>query len=115
MGVGLILVLWRTIAGEANFRLGMLWLGVIGMAILGPLGARVFYLYALKHADISKTTLLTHIQPVFVVILAIIILHQYPSGGELLGGVLIILGCCGIIFLRPRILNRFKQLLRNNL
>jgi len=112
---GLVLVIIGWMRHSADLNLGIVWCGVICMALLGPVFSRVFYLYALRHADVSKTALVSQIQPVFVLILAIFFRREYPSIQELLGGAIIITGCALVIFLHPentkKIFRMYKQFL----
>jgi drug/metabolite transporter (DMT)-like permease len=98
--VGVILILWALAKGAGNWDLGNLWFGVIAIGITGPLIARQFYLYALKNLEVSKTSLITQIQPVFVLVLSYLVLAERPCGEELLGGGLIVFGCFGLVFMR---------------
>lgn len=107
--MGVILFSWAAVHGNVQWNYGMLWLGVLGMGIIGPLAARTIYLYALRNLEVSKTTLVNQIQPVFVVLLAMMFLGEKPCWQELAGGALIITGCVGIVFFRPEIINRLRN------
>ena len=107
---GMVMILWGLVRGTAEWELGDIWWGIIAMACLGPLAGRTFYLYALRYAEVSKTSLVTQIQPVFVVILAVIFLREYPCLRELIGGCLIIIGCCGVIFHRLEVVKKVMRI-----
>jgi|GEM_PF-346424 len=109
-GAVLLLIGWAR--GKADFNLGAVWWGVIAMAMLGPVFSRVFYLYALRHAEVSKTALITQIQPVFVVLLAMLFRNEYPSAQELIGGAVIIAGCALVILLHPENTKKLSQIYR---
>ena len=99
--VGIVLILWAVFKGSVSLDLGSVWYGIIAMAFLGPVCGRVFYLYALRHAGVTKISLVGQIQPVFVVLMAIVFLRDYPGGHELLGGGLILCGCAAVILSHP--------------
>ncbi len=99
---GLALIIMAFIKGNPDLQLGKIWIGVIAMSFLGPVIGRVFYLYALKYTEVTKASLVSQIQPVFVVILGIVFLDEFPETMELLGGGLVIIGCAAIIFSHPK-------------
>ena len=88
--------------GEHFDGLGAVWPGVVALALLGPVLARLFYLWALKRMDLAKAAIIMQTQPVFVVVLALAALGQLPTVREAWGGVLIGVGCIIMILARPR-------------
>ncbi|NQS98966.1 MAG: DMT family transporter [candidate division Zixibacteria bacterium] len=110
LAAGIVMIAWGIVRGTAEWELGDIWWGIIAMACLGPLAGRTFYLYALRYAEVSKTSLVTQIQPVFVVILAVIFLQEYPCLRELIGGGLIILGSWGVIFFNPQVVSKIMRI-----
>jgi len=99
--VGIVLILWAVVKGNVVLDLGSVWIGITVMAFLGPVCGRVFYLYALRHADVTKISLVGQIQPVFVVIMAILFLGEFPGSRELTGGGLILAGSIAVILSHP--------------
>ena len=99
--VGLALILWAVIKGNIIWDLGTVWIGITAMAFLGPVCGRIFYLYALRHADVTKISLVGQIQPVFVVLMAMMFLGEFPGRRELTGGGLILLGSISVILSHP--------------
>jgi drug/metabolite transporter (DMT)-like permease len=93
------------------FNLGYHWWGVLAIGLMGPTLARLFYLFALKHLDVSKAALVNQIQPVFVAAIAFTFLHTIPTLRAWIGGVLILTGCFLMIAGKERI----RKLLRNSL
>ena len=79
-----------------------IWLGMAATAAFGPLGARMFYLYSLRHIEISKTSLISQSAPIFLVILVVLLYAHLPSTKELAGGMFIVSGCALMILFRPR-------------
>jgi drug/metabolite transporter (DMT)-like permease len=70
-----------------------LWAGVIGLAIVGPVLGRYFYMKSLTLIPVSKTALINQLQPVWVALLAGFILKTLPGPRAWLGGALILSGC----------------------
>ena len=101
IAAGLVLIIWAIIRGTTDFDMGWDWFRIICMAFLGPVCGRVFYLYALKYTEVTKTSLVSQVQPIFIVILAMIFLREYPTSKELLGGALIVTGCALVIVFHP--------------
>lgn len=101
IAAGAALIVWAFIRGTTDFDMGWDWFRIVCMAFLGPVCGRIFYLYALKYADVTKTALVSQVQPVFVVILAMMFLREFPTCMELLGGGLIITGCALVILFHP--------------
>jgi len=71
------------IAHDIPFLLG---LGVITTCI-----GHTIFLHTFSHFKISTTSILSGFQPVFGIGLAVIFLHEYPSGRTILGGFIILL------------------------
>ena len=96
--MGVAMISWGMIQGSSFTNISIsTWVGLTGMAIVGPLFARMSFLIAYKHLEVSKVTLVSQLQPIFVVILSVMILKENPSLQELLGGALITLGSAGVI------------------
>ncbi len=89
------------LAGGVSFDgFGQVWIGVIALGLLGPILARMVYLLALKKIELSKVAIISQSQPVFVVIIALFVLGQLPSAKEILGGILLTVGCLIMILSR---------------
>ena len=74
----------------------MFWY-VVGVGIGGSVFARLTFLYALKHIEVSKSMLVRQMQPIFVFILSFTTLGLLPTPRELIGGALILAGCTVMI------------------
>jgi drug/metabolite transporter (DMT)-like permease len=92
-------------SGETFEGLGRVWPGVVAVGLLGPMAARMFYLWALGRMDLAKVAIVSQVQPVFVVLLAFVVLGQLPTVREAWGGILILAGCMIMILARPRLQN----------
>jgi len=77
------------------------WPGVVIIALTGPILTRPIYLYALKYLEVSKVALINQVQPIFVAIMALIILRQVPALREVFGGIVILVGCLLVVIYRP--------------
>lgn len=64
---------------------------MIGTTLTGVIGFLFFY-KALEHADVSQVSIIRSADPFIVVIYSLIIFQTVPTGQELLGGTLIVLG-----------------------
>lgn len=78
------------------------WLAIIAIAISGPFLGRVHFLKALQKIHISKISIVTQSQPIFVALLALVILQTIPTQREWLGGAAILVGCAMLVLGRER-------------
>ncbi len=101
--VALFYLLLLAAKGEPLLRLGTNWWGVLGIAIMGPTLARWFYLFALQRLAVSKAALINQVQPLFVFLVAFLWLRTIPSGRELFGGALILVGSVVMIMAQGRV------------
>ena len=99
---------WIAVAfvGTSFEGVGSVWWGILIIALVGPVLTRPIYLYALKHIEVSKVALVNQSQPVFVAILALLILTQTPAPSEIMGGLFVIGGCLLIIISRKKVRGR---------
>jgi O-acetylserine/cysteine efflux transporter len=82
---------------------GSVWWAILIIAFAGPILTRPIYLFALKYLEVSKVALINQSQPVFVAILALVVLSQTPAPREIIGGLFVIGGCLLIIVSRKKI------------
>jgi drug/metabolite transporter (DMT)-like permease len=101
--VGLSLVFWNIGQGQAVFPAVRLWYLIPLLAIFGPIGSRICFLYALKYVNVSKAVLVNQMQPLFVAIVAFAFLGTIPTVQEWIGGVLVLGGCVVLIGFRHRV------------
>jgi drug/metabolite transporter (DMT)-like permease len=78
------------------------WPGAVAVGLIGPLVTRLMYLLALKHLDLSKVAVVSQIQPVFVILIALTFLGQFPTLREIAGGVCLLAGCVVMVLGRFR-------------
>jgi drug/metabolite transporter (DMT)-like permease len=96
--VALFFLLLSAIEGLPLVKLGNLWWGVAGIALMGPTLARLVYLLALKRLAVSKAALVNQIQPLFVSLIAFIFLGTIPGLKEWIGGLCILGGCTAMVW-----------------
>ena len=92
-------------SGENFEGLEKVWLGVIALGLIGPIMARMMYLLALKRMDLSKVAVISQSQPVYVILIALLVLGQLPSVRETVGGIFLVVGCVLMVFARARLAN----------
>ncbi|MBL7190980.1 DMT family transporter [bacterium] len=98
----LFMISSSAVLGKAEWDIGWdVWLGIAVVAAFGPLGARMFYLYSLKHIEISKTSLVSQTAPIFLILFVLIFQNKLPTVREFIGGLFIVAGCSLIVLLRP--------------
>ncbi len=102
--VFLAVLYWVVVlAGGVSFDgLAKVWPGVLVLGITGPLLARTLYLMALRKLDLSKAAVIGQSQPVYVMLIALLLLGQFPSFREIIGGIFVISGCLLLIVSRRR-------------
>ena len=63
----------------------LIFLGLITTAV-----GHTLFLNSFKHFTVSAASIMSGIQPVFGIILALIFLHEFPAPRSIIGGVLIL-------------------------
>ncbi|MBU1317676.1 MAG: DMT family transporter [candidate division Zixibacteria bacterium] len=86
--------------GRGFDGLSSVWPGVLALALIGPVAARLMYLTALNKLELSRVAVISQSQPVFVILIALLALGQLPTFREITGGVLLTLGCVIMILSR---------------
>jgi drug/metabolite transporter (DMT)-like permease len=97
-------------AGENFTGLERVWPGVVALAVVGPIIARMAYLAAVRRIPVTKAAIVTQTSPVFVMVLAVLLLGQFPTLRELAGGVLVMVGCFAMILARGTVKNHDEHL-----
>jgi uncharacterized membrane protein len=106
----LIMILyWLAFAvtGGSFEGVGAVWPGIVALGLLGPIFNRVLYFSALERLEMVKVSVIGQIQPVFVIILSVMLLDMLPSVREMLGGVFLIAGAMVLVVYRRRIRQTF--------
>jgi DME family drug/metabolite transporter len=96
----LVLLPLHPLSGNKDIPLSLsmfIWLVILA---LGPtVGASVAYAAAMKDIPVSTASIISTIEPVFAVILAVTFLQEKLSGPQIFGCILIL---CSVALLRPR-------------
>ena len=85
---------WIVPAGRFDLSLVHLdtWIVVLGGAILGPWAGMMLFFASLRYWELSRFSLVQIAQPLFVLPMAAVFLHQIPKLLELIGGCCILAG-----------------------
>lgn len=89
------------ISGLSFEGLDRVWLGVLALGLVGPILARMVYLFAIEKMELSKVAVITQSQPMFVIILSFLALGTLPTFREVIGGLFLIAGC--VVMIVPRV------------
>jgi len=93
-------LLLSAVQGISLVNYGTYWWGILAVALAGPIFSRLFYLFALQRIGVAKTALINQSQPLYVSVIALVLLGMIPSVREWAGGLLILAGCV-IMILGP--------------
>ena len=84
--------------GDGDFGgLEKVWPGVLALGFFGPIFSRLSYLSALKRMELAKVAIISQGQPVFVILISLLWLHQLPTVREVTGGIFLTVGCLVMI------------------
>lgn len=94
VGIGaLIVALWALLAGKVDFNVeASYWLVTLLGAFLGPCAAFLLTYISYRHWDLSRSSIVLTVQPLFILPSAYFIIGQLPTGMELVGGLVILVG-----------------------
>lgn len=95
--ISIFFILWLCKQEKGFFEVGESWWYLVAIALMGPLGSRQLFLFALKYIDVSKAVLINQIQPIFVYLIAFTTLGMVPTLREWIGGALILVGSISLI------------------
>lgn len=94
--VSAIALLPLTVTASAGFDFGSVtaggWVGLLYMAFFPSVVCYLIYYYALNWIPASRVSALSYFQPVLATLMAIPVLGEYPSGGLLIGGAVVLTG-----------------------
>jgi len=94
VGIGALIVApWTLFSGKANFNVPLTYWGstLLG-ALLGPCISMLFFFRSYRYWDLSSTSIVMTMEPLFVLPLTYFFLNAFPNQQELLGGGLILAG-----------------------
>lgn len=94
VGIGVpVIAFWTFFTGKASFNVkASYWLITLLGAFLGPCAGYLLTFQSYRYWDLSRSTIVRTIQPLFVLPLAYLFLNKLPAEKELLGGCLILAG-----------------------
>lgn len=94
VGIGaLIIALWTLLTGKGNFGVAAShWLVTLLGAFLGPCVSFLLTFRSYRYWDLSRSAVVKTVEPLFVLPLSYVVLAKLPTGKELLGGCLILVG-----------------------
>lgn len=105
----MVILCWILISGKGNFSAECkYWVVAILGAFIGP-GLGVYMTFkAYQYWNLSRSSIITTLQPLFVIPLAYTFLNTFPSKQEFLGGLIILLGCLWLSWIHLE--NSFQNL-----
>ena len=94
VGIGaLIIALWTLLTGKVDFNVeASYWLVTLLGAFLGPCTGFLLTFRSYRHWDLSRSSIVLTVQPLFILPSAYFIIGQLPTGMELIGGSMILAG-----------------------
>ena len=89
----LVILSWGLIRGGMDFNAPARFWAVTALgALLGPCVSHIFYYKSFSYWELSRSSLVSNIQPLFVLPLAYIFLRAFPGKMQLAGGIIILAG-----------------------
>jgi drug/metabolite transporter (DMT)-like permease len=88
-----VILAWGLIRGGMDFGVpGRYWAVAALGALLGPCLSHILYYKSFSYWELSRSSLVSNIQPLFVMPLAYLFLRQLPDKTHTLGGLIILAG-----------------------
>ncbi len=92
--------MWTLLTGTAHFEAQTsFWLITLLGAFLGPSVSFLFTFRSYKYWDLSRSSIVRTAQPLIVLPLAYLIFGRIPSGNQLLGGIIIMMGALWLVWI----------------
>lgn len=95
LSVVVTMLVYLTLIGRlsdlVNLHTGAAVYAVIG-SFMGPFLGTILYYGSMKYLDVTKTTAVAQVTPLFVAILSFFILHELPGVREMIGGAILVGG-----------------------
>lgn len=92
------IALWILGSGELNFNVeSRYWAVTLLGALLGPCLSFLCTFNSYRYWELSRSTIVLMLQPLFALSLAAIFLQQFPTKQELLGGFVILIGSLSFV------------------
>ncbi len=88
-----VILAWGLIRGGMDFNApARFWMITALGALLGPCISHIFYYKSFSYWELSRSSLVSNVQPLFVLPLAYIFLREFPEKMQLIGGIIILAG-----------------------
>ncbi len=89
----LVILLWGVIRGGFDFEVPLrYWLTAALGAFLGPCFSHILYFRSFSFWELSRSSMVSNIQPLFVIPMAYMFLGEFPEKMQLIGGMIILAG-----------------------
>ena len=94
VGIGaVVIMLWALLTGKIDFHVeASYWYVTLLGAFLGPCASFLLTFRSYRYWDLSRSSMVRTVQPIFVLPLAYVVFGKLPAGKELLGGCVILVG-----------------------
>ncbi len=100
----IVLASWGLIRGGMEFGApGRFWLVTALGALLGPCVSHILYYKSFSYWTLSKSSLVSNVQPLFVLPLAYVFLKEFPGPAQLAGGMIILAGIFRLVWIHRNI------------
>ncbi|AFZ49064.1 putative membrane protein [Dactylococcopsis salina PCC 8305] len=93
------IALWTIFSGGVNFNIESRYWGVTLLgAFLGPCLSFLCTFNSYRYWELSRSTIVLMLQPLFALVLAVVFLQQFPTSQELMGGIIILIGSVSFVW-----------------
>lgn len=93
------IALWTIFSGGINFNVESRYWGVTLLgAFLGPCLSFLCTFNSYRYWELSRSTIVLMLQPLFALVLAVVFLQQLPTSQELMGGMIILIGSVSFVW-----------------
>jgi drug/metabolite transporter (DMT)-like permease len=98
-----VVLLWCLLTGRIDFQVkASYWYVTLLGAFLGPCASFLLTFRSYRYWDLSRSSLVLTVQPLFVLPLAYAVFRKLPVGKELLGGIVIMMGAFWLTWIHFR-------------
>lgn len=88
-----VILSWGLIRGGLDFGATPgFWASTVLGALLGPCVSHIFYYKSFSYWQLSRSSLVSNVQPLFVLPMAYLFLGEFPDKMQLVGGAIILAG-----------------------
>ena len=99
----LVIVPYTFLSGNADFSVApSIWAVTLTGAFLGPCLGQILLFRSYGHWQLSRSTMVRQVGPLFVLPLAYVFLRNLPTGRELVGGAVILAGAFWFLWIHFR-------------